>query len=127
MKETKRPLRVGWLKAAALGAVGLVLFKTEGTIDEADKVRQREVHVLTEEDRAAIEEAEAELPEPTIWPLILAVGIMLGLWGIILQTFFFGAGLLLCVVAVVGWMNVLLRAPEDEYTKRTPHEEWKSQ
>ncbi|MEJ2635449.1 MAG: hypothetical protein P8184_09165 [Calditrichia bacterium] len=45
------------------------------------------------------------LPEPTYWPITLALGLMFLLWGIVTSTIFSAVGLVITVVAVRGWVH----------------------
>ncbi len=45
------------------------------------------------------------LPEPTYWPITLALGLMFLLWGIVTSTIFSAVGLVVTVVAVRGWVH----------------------
>ncbi len=59
-------------------------------------------------DEHAIEEAMAELPAPTAWPMLLALGVVLAAFGIITNGLFFYAGLVILTIALVGWMRLLV-------------------
>jgi hypothetical protein len=48
-----------------------------------------------------------ELPRPTYWPAVLAVGIMLILWGLIGSVILTVAGAVLFVIAAAGWTKEL--------------------
>ncbi|MGH2364690.1 MAG: hypothetical protein ACRDGF_00980 [Chloroflexota bacterium] len=113
-----------WFRPLALLAlVGGLLRARQARDASVARTSQRFEREVAAE-REIVEEAEDTLPEPTIWPLVLAVGIFMGLWGIILGTFFFGLGLLLCLLALTSWMNILLH-DEHDYLKLTPHEPWR--
>ena len=47
-------------------------------------------------------------PAPTIWPVALASGVTLFAVGLITSAVVAGAGALLAVVALVGWVRILL-------------------
>lgn len=47
------------------------------------------------------------LPEPTYWPAVMAVGIVFIAWGIVTLYAISGVGLLLFVIALVGWIGDL--------------------
>jgi hypothetical protein len=47
-------------------------------------------------------------PAPTIWPVALASGVTLFAVGLITSAVVAGAGALLVVVALVGWVRILL-------------------
>ncbi|HEX6511087.1 MAG TPA: hypothetical protein VF157_02230 [Chloroflexota bacterium] len=53
-------------------------------------------------------EALEELPEPTIWPAALAVGLVAAAFGMLTVGIFFYAGVALVVIAMVGWMRDLI-------------------
>jgi hypothetical protein len=45
------------------------------------------------------------LPEPTYWPAALALGITLFAWGLVTTFIISGAGLILAVLALSGWIG----------------------
>jgi len=47
------------------------------------------------------------IPEPTFWPMILALGSTVGLWGILTSWIFVVAGLLLSLLSVYRWIMEL--------------------
>jgi len=70
-------------------------------------------------ERAAVESAPTpqpgwSLPKPevipraTYWPVLLAGGIAFVFWGLISDIFIFGAGLILTIMSMIGWVNDLL-------------------
>ena len=48
-----------------------------------------------------------ELPEPTYWPFYLAMGIMFLAWGLLTMWEFSLLGLIIMIIALVGWINIL--------------------
>jgi hypothetical protein len=46
-----------------------------------------------------------QLPEPSIWPATLALGITLLLWGLVTSLIITGVGGMLFVVALAGWIR----------------------
>jgi hypothetical protein len=48
-----------------------------------------------------------ELPEPTYWPFYLAMGIMFLAWGLLTMWEFSLLGLIIIIIALVGWINIL--------------------
>jgi hypothetical protein len=48
-----------------------------------------------------------ELPEPTYWPFYLAMGIMFLAWGLLTMWEFSLLGIIIMIIALVGWINVL--------------------
>ncbi len=54
---------------------------------------------------------EEEMPQPTYWPMVLALGLAAVCFGLITVGIFFYAGLLTVVIAVVGWVRELMREP----------------
>jgi hypothetical protein len=48
------------------------------------------------------------LPQPTVWPMVLALGITLGVAGIVTHVAVSVLGLLLSVIAAVGWFRQVL-------------------
>lgn len=110
-----------WLKPAALLATAAIFLRAERQLSQADR-RQADRTTMSEaiDDRTE-REAEEQLSEPTLWPVILAVGVFFGLWGIILHNFFFVMGLLIVIIALAGWMNLVARG-KAPYIHTTPHE-----
>ena len=47
-------------------------------------------------------------PAPTIWPVALASGVTLFAVGVMTSAVVAGAGAVLAVVALVGWVRILL-------------------
>ncbi|MDP9379974.1 MAG: cytochrome c oxidase subunit 4 [Chloroflexota bacterium] len=45
------------------------------------------------------------IPRPTYWPIVMAVGITVGLWGFILTWFISLVGLVLFAIALWGWIG----------------------
>jgi hypothetical protein len=45
------------------------------------------------------------LPEPTVWPAALALGITFLVWGLVTSLIITGAGGLLFAVALAGWIR----------------------
>jgi len=48
-----------------------------------------------------------ELPEPTYWPFYLAMGIMFLAWGLLTMWEFSLLGVIIIIIALVGWINIL--------------------
>lgn len=48
-----------------------------------------------------------DLPEPTYWPFMMALGITIGMWWIVSSWTFGVIGVLLFFVALYGWINEL--------------------
>lgn len=46
-----------------------------------------------------------ELPHPTYWPITMALGIVFMLWGIVTSFIISGVGIVLFVIALVGWIG----------------------
>ena len=46
-----------------------------------------------------------KIPEPTIWPLVLAFGATLLAWGVVTSWIISVVGLLLFVVGTCGWVS----------------------
>ncbi|AVR46618.1 hypothetical protein C7S20_15860 [Christiangramia fulva] len=58
-----------------------------------------------------------ELPEPTIWPFFLALGVTFLLWGILTSMLISAIGLIVFIIALGGWMSDLyheLKKPEED-------------
>lgn len=52
----------------------------------------------------------AELPRPTYWPAVLALGIVLLVWGLVSSLVISGVGLALFAVGLSGWIGELRHA-----------------
>ena len=51
---------------------------------------------------------QIHLPQPTVWPAVMAAGITLILAGILLSLAFSVAGLIVFAMALAGWIGDLL-------------------
>ena len=73
-------------------------------------------------------EAQAELPPPTYWPAMLALGLTAAAFGIIANGIFFYAGLVAVAIAIVQWIRLLLAEGHrsGEVAQGQPHEEGRS-
>jgi hypothetical protein len=49
-------------------------------------------------------------PRPTYWPAVLALGIVFLLWGVAATFLISGVGLVLCALALAGWIGDLRHA-----------------
>ena len=47
------------------------------------------------------------LPQPTYWPFFLAMGLTFIFWGLLTTWLILAAGVLIFIVALIGWINVL--------------------
>ena len=47
------------------------------------------------------------MPQSTYWPFILSLGIILVLWGIVINLIMSAVGLVVLLVALSGWIGVL--------------------
>jgi len=45
------------------------------------------------------------LPAPTYWPVVLALGTIMSLWGLVSSWLLSGVGLLLFAIALGGWIG----------------------
>lgn len=50
----------------------------------------------------------AKLPRPTWWPAALPMGVTLLFWGIVTSPVVAGAGLLVFIVSLVGWIGEII-------------------
>jgi len=57
--------------------------------------------------------SEPHLPESSIWPVVLAGGLSLVLFGVVTSLSFSVVGVVLIVAALKGWMGDLLHAGRD--------------
>jgi hypothetical protein len=48
-----------------------------------------------------------ELPKPTYWPAVLALGITFLVWGLVTSVLLSGIGLILFALALAGWIGDL--------------------
>jgi hypothetical protein len=48
------------------------------------------------------------IPRATYWPVLLAGGVAFVFWGLISDIWIFGAGLILTIMSMIGWVNDLL-------------------
>ena len=46
-----------------------------------------------------------KMPEPSVWPAALALGIALLLWGLVTSLIITGTGLVLFFTALAGWIR----------------------
>jgi hypothetical protein len=63
----------------------------DNQIKENRKVKAKPVHLLS----------------PTYWPFFLALGLAFMAWGLLTTWFFSLAGLLVFIIALIGWINLL--------------------
>lgn len=49
-----------------------------------------------------------KLPEPTLWPIALALGVVFCFWGILTSPAISGVGFLLVGLAIAGWVSEFL-------------------
>ncbi len=56
---------------------------------------------------------EPPLPEPSLWPVVLAGGMALLLFGVVTSLSFSFVGALLVLAALKGWIGDLLYAQHD--------------
>jgi hypothetical protein len=69
--------------------------------------------MATEISKAAPPPAPAEwtvlpakkLPEPTVWPAMLALAITFLVWGLVTSLIITGIGLVLFVISMAGWIR----------------------
>jgi hypothetical protein len=57
-----------------------------------------------------------ELPQPTIWPAALAVGLVAGAFGMLTVGIFFYIGAALVALAAAGWIRDLLAEGAESHT-----------
>jgi hypothetical protein len=50
-----------------------------------------------------------KLPRPTYWPMVMAAGIVTGVWGLIFSLWFVALGIVLFVAGLAGWIAELRR------------------
>ena len=54
------------------------------------------------------------LPEPTFWPFLLALGIVVLLWGILTNFIVSIVGFVVFVIALAGWISALFKEAKTE-------------
>jgi len=52
---------------------------------------------------------KAHLPQPTVWPAALAMGVTLAAAGLVTHWIVSLAGAVLAIAALVGWVELLVR------------------
>jgi len=64
-----------------------------------------------------------EMPRPTVWPIVLGLGIVLAALGAATNLFFCAVGAVLLLIALVGWISQLMPGRgHDHETLATPDE-----
>jgi hypothetical protein len=63
-----------------------------------------------------------ELPAPTAWPMVVALGLTLALGGLVTHAVVSVVGLVLALIGVVGWWREVLPEPQVERIARPPVE-----
>jgi hypothetical protein len=53
----------------------------------------------------------AKLPEPSIWPVTLAVAITFLVWGLVTSLIITGVGIALFALALAGWIRDIRHEP----------------
>jgi hypothetical protein len=53
---------------------------------------------------------DEELPHPTYWPVTMALGITFSLWGIVTSWLVSAVGIILFILALIGWLGDLRNA-----------------
>ncbi len=48
------------------------------------------------------------LPAPTYWPFFLSMGIAFIFWGLLTSRVIILAGVLIFIIALIGWINILI-------------------
>ncbi len=56
----------------------------------------------------------ATLPEPTYWPVALALGNLLALWGLVTTWIISAVGMVLVVASLSGWIRNLTQEHRQE-------------
>ncbi len=65
-----------------------------------------------------------EMPVSTVWPMVLALAIMLAASGLVLNYAFSVAGAILFAVALSGWVHQLLPGAGEEEVPLPPRDQW---
>ncbi len=63
--------------------------------------------VSTSDKRESTPAKPEKLPEPTFWPITLAVGVVFLFWGLITSLIISGLGLVVVGIAIAGWIGEL--------------------
>jgi hypothetical protein len=74
------------------------------TIAEEPRTDEAESASLTAEDSHEEQAAEIHLPDPSIWPLVIAVGTAILMAGIILHLWMVLGGVLMLFIGIGGWL-----------------------
>ncbi len=72
--------------------------------------QNREYEAAAESSAAEPEWCEAQpavIPEPTFWPMVLALGVSISLWGILTSWVFVVAGMMLSLLSLYRWVMEL--------------------
>jgi hypothetical protein len=64
-----------------------------------------------------------ELPAPTVWPMVLALGVMLAFAGLVTHVAVAGVGIVLGIVSAVGWWFQVLPQEQMEHVPLRPQTE----
>jgi hypothetical protein len=51
------------------------------------------------------EHADVQMPNPSYWPLVLAIGLALLLVGIVVSWYVAGLGFVIFMIALLGWLR----------------------
>lgn len=60
------------------------------------------------------------LPQPTVWPVVMALGITLLLWGLLTNIILLGMGAILFTIALAGWIGELRHEQGEPNHDATP-------
>jgi hypothetical protein len=79
-----------------------------------------EAGMSSREPTAPSEPETIELPAPTVWPMVLALGVTLLFGGLVTNAIVSGLGLVLTLAAAVGWWRQVLPVPQVEHVAVRP-------
>src|SRR5688572_29808406 len=79
--------------------------------------------MYTSQDNGRVESDSIELPAPTVWPMAAALGVSLMCGGLVTQAIVSAVGVLLALIAAVGWWREVLPQERVEHVPLLPPDE----
>jgi hypothetical protein len=75
------------------------------------------------QEKASRESDSIELPAPTVWPMVTALGVTLMCGGLVTQAIVSAVGVLLALIGGVGWWREVLPQERVEHVPLRPPQE----
>ena len=77
---------------------------------------------MSADDRGSLDRGPGviELPAPTVWPMVLALGVTLAFAGLVTNTIVSAVGVVLALIAGVGWWRQVLPTQQHEAVPLRP-------